>query len=199
MRGLFAEKATLHALTPPPPPHTHTQTHSHTHTLPPASLRQIPRPPMYREFYWLKDFINFFIHNGGIDAIVRRFDSDKPLTGEALSLMLKPVSHFHKHLTHEGKLAFEPVRTRTLEYIKNLNLAELPSREYEAVSETLSVVKNLATTPEAAAEIDTYRMALAVELLENSTFNGKMNGARAHLLYHRCAHTCRARIIALPA
>ena len=89
----------------------------------------IARPALYREYYWLKDFINFFIHNGGIEAIVRRFDSDKPLTGEVLSLVLKPVSHFHKHLTLEGKLVFEPVRTRTLVYIRALNLAELPSRE----------------------------------------------------------------------
>lgn len=91
----------------------------------------------------------------GIEAIMKRFDSEKPLTGEALSLILKPIGHFHKHLSVPfGKLAFEPVRLRTLKYIKDLNLAELPSREYEAISETLSVVKNLTVTPEGAAEID---------------------------------------------
>lgn len=84
-------------------------------------------------------------------------------------MILKPIGHFHKHLTEFGKGAFIPIRERTLRYIQGLNLAELPSREYEAISETLSVVKNLTITPEESAEIDECVLRNGFANLRNSS------------------------------
>jgi len=144
----------------------------------PLSSYTIAQPAAYKEYYFLKDFVNYFIHNGGMEAILKRFDhgADKQkLTGETLSIMLKPIGQFHKHLSDSGKLYFSPIRERTLKYIRALNLAELPSPEYEAVSDAMTTVKHLAVD---ASEIDGYRMDLALELLRGQTFNSKMNGLK---------------------
>lgn len=106
-----------------------------------------------------------------------RADGGAELTGSVLCTLMRPIGKMTKYLTGPGKALFADVSTAALEFVSHQKLEELQSRDYEALSDVLKILKQLQPDTQTEA-IDVHRMRIAEELLVSSTFNGKMNALK---------------------
>jgi len=140
----------------------------------------------YNEWYrygWIVDFINkYFVEC--LPAILERFqprDNRQTLTGQTIAAILKPIARCGEFMTPQALLELEHVVNAVFEFTNGLELMDMTSKEYEAISEAMQTLKKLfvnETQLVVLERVDTFRLNIAEKLLTSKKFNVKMNGIK---------------------
>ena len=107
------------------------------------------------DYAWLKDFINLFIHAGGVEALEKRLGDVPPATCSMLAALLRPFNSLKEFLNEEGKMLFSDVCDRGMTCVKKQKLADLKGKDNDALAEVINALK-LLSDPEQRQVIDDY-------------------------------------------
>uniref|UniRef100_A0A672P7L3 ubiquitinyl hydrolase 1 n=1 Tax=Sinocyclocheilus grahami TaxID=75366 RepID=A0A672P7L3_SINGR len=134
---------------------------------------------------WLVDLINKFGTLSGFQILHDRFTSGQALNVQIIAALIKPFGQCYEFLTlHTVKKFFLPVIEMVPQFLENLTDEELKKEaKNEAKNDALSMIikslKNLASRvpgqEETVKNLEIFRLKMILQLLQISSFNGKMN------------------------
>ncbi|KAI1278141.1 putative ubiquitin carboxyl-terminal hydrolase FAF-X [Halotydeus destructor] len=134
---------------------------------------------------WLVDLINLFGRSNGFQIILDQFTSGKQLPVPLVAALIKPFGICYELLTLKTiESYFLPIIQVVFNLLQNLTDDELKKEtKNESKNDALSVIvkslRNLASRipnqEETIRTLEMFRLRMILNLLQTSSFNGKMN------------------------
>jgi hypothetical protein len=122
---------------------------------------------------WVADLVNEFGNVGGFAAVRQRM-LQEDVTVQLLRSLIAPFLRFKGRWTATGLAEVNAIKAQAKAFIDELPLLELSPRDFEAMSDCLSMLQH-SDDVETQVQAANFRMDAALKLLDAGTLNAQMN------------------------